>query len=79
MNELNKLLVEESARISKRNFIIIIILIMVIFASNIFWIYSSIYYKETYTESYELDGSEDANVVYSNQGGVSINGEGEDK
>lgn len=73
----NNFLNREIERQSKRSFIIIIILITVLFISNIFWIYSSIFYKDTYTESYELDGSDDSNVVYSNQGGVNINSEGE--
>ena len=75
MDENNSYLIQEIERNSKRSFIIIIILIAVIFISNIFWIYSSVAYTEDYTESYELDGSEDANVVYSNQGGVNINSE----
>ena len=60
---------------SKRHFWIIVILIAALFFSNAMWLYVWSLPNEISTESYELQGSEDANVVYNNQGGVNINGE----
>ena len=58
---------------AKRNFIIIITLIVMLFATSAAWLY---YYSlpdyETY-ETYELDGEDSSNVVYNSQGNVKIN------
>ena len=77
--ELAKEMLSEFKSTSKRHFVIIIILILSLVFSNLAWLYCWSLPNETSTESYELQGSEDANVVYSNQGGVNINGDSGDK
>jgi len=60
---------------SKRNFIMLIIAIILLFASNIAWLYAWNLPDRQTTESYELDGQDDANVVYNSQGEVQIDGQ----
>ena len=61
---------------SKRKDIIIILLIVFLFASNIAWIVAyNLPQEEITTEAYELEGSDDANVIYNGEGEVKINGE----
>ena len=60
---------------SKRNFIMLIIAIILLFASNIAWLYAWNLPDKQVTESYELDGQDDANVVYNSQGEVQIDGQ----
>ena len=56
---------------SKRKDIVIIILIIVIFLNNLAWVIAWNLPVERVTESYELEGEDDANVFY--------NGEGEER
>lgn len=60
---------------SRRNFIMLIIAIVLLFASNIAWLYAWNLPDKQITESYELDGQDDANVVYNSQGEVQIDGQ----
>lgn len=60
---------------SKRNFIMLIIAIVLLFASNLAWLYAWNLPDKQTTESYELDGQDDANVVYNSQGEVQIDGQ----
>lgn len=60
---------------SKRNFIMLIIAIILLFVSNIAWLYAWNLPDKQVTESYELDGQDDANVVYNSQGEVQIDGQ----
>ena len=60
---------------AKRNFIMLIIAIILLFASNIAWLYAWNLPDRQTTESYELDGQDDANVVYNSQGEVQIDGQ----
>lgn len=62
---------------AKRKDIIIIILILVIFAETIAWLVAwnlpAEETTETTSESYELQGEDNANVVWNNDGEVKIN------
>lgn len=60
---------------SKRNFIMLVIAIFLLFASNIAWLYAWNLPDRQVTESYELDGQDDANVVYNETGEVQIDGQ----
>lgn len=60
---------------SRRNFIMLIIAIFLLFASNIAWLYAWNLPDKQVTESYELDGQDDANVVYNETGEVQIDGQ----
>jgi len=60
---------------SRRNFIMLIIAIVLLFASNIAWLYAWNLPDKQITESYDLDGTDDANVVYNSQGEVQIDGQ----
>ena len=63
---------------SKRYFIMLIVVIIMLFASNIAWLYAWNMNKKA-TTSYALDGQDNANVVYSDIGGVNIDGQSENK
>ena len=56
----------------KRYFIMLLIALILLFASNIAWLYAWNLPVKDVTESYELEGSDDANVVYNSQGEVQI-------
>ena len=60
---------------SKRTFIALIICIILLFASNIAWLVAWNLPDKEVSESYELQGEDNANVVYNNQGDVKIDGE----
>ena len=60
---------------SRRYFIMLVIAIILLFASNIAWLYAWNLPDEKVTESYELTGQDDANVVYNSQGEVQIDGQ----
>lgn len=63
---------------SKRRFIMLLISISLLFASNVAWLIAwNLPYKET-TESYELSGEDSANVVYNQLGEVEISGQNQD-
>ena len=59
----------------KRYFIMLIIVIILLFASNLAWLYAWNLPDNDVTESYELMGSGESNVVYNSQGEVQIDGE----
>lgn len=59
---------------SRRNFIMLIIAIVLLFASNIAWLYAWNLPDKQVTESYDLSGEDDASVVYNSQGEVQIDG-----
>ena len=60
---------------AKRNFVLLIIAITLLFASNIAWLIAWNLPEKEYTESYELQGEDDANVIYNSQGDVQIDGQ----
>lgn len=74
-NSLASELLHEIKLESRRRFILLLICIVLLCASNIAWLIAWNLPKEEYTESYELQGEDDANVVYNSQGEVKINGE----
>ena len=59
----------------KRYFIMMIIVIILLFASNLAWLYAWNLPDNDVSESYELQGQDDANVVYNDSGEVKIDGE----
>ena len=60
---------------SRRNFIMLIIAIFLLFASNLAWLYAWNLPDKQTTESYELMGEDAANVVYNGTGEVQIDGQ----
>lgn len=60
---------------ARRNFIILVIAVILLFASNIAWLIAWNLPDKQVTESYELEGEDDANVVYNSQGEVKIDGQ----
>lgn len=78
MDNLATELLREIKQESKRRFIIIMILIAALVGSNLAWLiaWNLPADKEVTTESYELQGEDSANVVYSSgEGDIEINGE----
>jgi len=59
----------------RRYFIMMIIALVLLFASNIAWLYAWNLPDKEISESYELSGQDDANVVYNDSGEVQIDGE----
>lgn len=72
-------LLHEIKKESQRRFVLLVICIILLFASNMAWLvaWNLPLDNETVTESYELQGEDDANVVYNSEGEVHINGEKE--
>ena len=60
---------------ARRNFILLIVCIILLFASNIAWLIAWNLPDNEVTESYELQGEDDANVIYNSQGEVQIDGQ----
>ena len=60
---------------AKRNFIMLIIAVVLLFASNIAWLYAWNLPDKEVSESYELQGEDEANVVYNDSGEVKIDGQ----
>lgn len=58
---------------SRRRFVIILILIITLVGSNVAWLIAWNLPKEYTTETYEMQGDDNANVVYSSgEGDISI-------
>lgn len=55
---------------ARRNFILLIVCIILLFTSNIAWLIAWNLPDKEVTESYELQGEDDANVIYNSQGEV---------
>ena len=60
---------------SRRYFIMLIIAIILLFASNIAWLYAWNLPDRQVVESYDLSGEDSANVVYNGEGEVQIDGQ----
>lgn len=60
---------------ARRNFILLIVCIILLFTSNIAWLIAWNLPDKEVTESYELQGEDDANVIYNSQGEVQIDGQ----
>ena len=62
---------------SKRRFVLLIICLILLFVSNMAWLVAwnlpAEEKTETTSESYELQGEDNANVVWNNDGEVKIN------
>lgn len=69
-------ILHELKKQTNRYFIMLIIAIILLFASNITWLIVWNNYKSV-VESYDLNGQDNANVVYNSQWDVKINGENE--
>lgn len=59
---------------SKRRFILLIICISLLFLSNLAWLIAWNLPSDEVTETYDLQGEDNANVFYNGEGEVSING-----
>lgn len=72
-------LLHEIKKESQRRFVLLVICIILLFASNMAWLvaWNLPLDSKTVEESYELQGEDDANVVYNSEGEVHINGEKE--
>lgn len=57
---------------SKRRFILLIITIILLFGSNMAWLIAWNLPSNEVTESYEMAGEDNANVVYNQDGDVRI-------
>ena len=70
-------ILRELHRESKRRFILLVICIVLLFASNMAWLIAWNLPKEEerVTESYELQGEDSANVFYNGEGEVVFNDE----
>lgn len=76
MDNLATALLHEIKQESRRRFIIIIVLIVALVGSNLAWLIAWNLPDKELTESYELQGEDNANVVFSSgEGDVKINGE----
>ena len=60
---------------SKRRFILLLISISLLFASNIAWLIAWNLPDKEVTESYDLSGEDSANVIYNQLGEVDIDGQ----
>ena len=60
---------------SKRYFIMLIITVILLFASNIAWLYAWNLPDRQVSESYDLNGQDEANVIYNSQGEVQVDGQ----
>ena len=66
-------ILRELKKESQRRFIILIIVLILFFATNAGWLIAWNLPDRQVTESYELAGEDDANVVYNSEGEVRIN------
>ena len=66
-------ILRELHRESKRRFILLLICIVLLFASNMAWLIAWNLPAHDTTESYDLQGQDDANVIMNSQGEVKIN------
>ena len=60
---------------SKRRFVLLLISISLLFASNIAWLIAWNLPDKEVTESYDLSGEDSANVIYNQLGEVDIDGQ----
>lgn len=62
--------------LTKKLYAVIVILVILLFATNIAWLYAWNLPSEdqTSTQSYEVESNDSGNAVYSEEGGVDING-----
>lgn len=71
-------LLHEIKKTSKRWFILFIITLMLLFISNIIWLYAWCLPTEQTTTSYDVQSDNGSNAIYNGDGEVNING-GESK
>ena len=67
-------LLHEVKSSSKRWFILFIITLFMLFATNSMWLYAWNLPSEETSESYDIDSEDNGNAVYNNSGEVDING-----
>lgn len=62
--------------LTKKLYAVIVILVILLFATNIAWLYAWNLPSEDQTsaQSYEVESNDSGNAVYSEKGGVNING-----
>lgn len=68
-------LLHEIKKESQRRFVLLVICIILLFASNMAWLVAWNLPEKEITESYDLQGEDNANVFYNSEGEVQINGE----
>lgn len=68
-------LLRELKATCKRWFILFIVALILLFATNLAWLYAWNLPGTTSTESYEIDSEDNGNAVYNNSGEVNLNGE----
>lgn len=74
MDDFTKDMFLEIKATARRNFVLVVLLTLVLFLSNAAWLYVWSLPENVRSESYELQGQDDANVVYNSQGQVHIDG-----
>lgn len=75
MDNLASEILHELKAQTRRTFILLIITVILLFASNIAWLVAWNLPDKEVSESYELQGEDDANVVYNDSGEVKIDGQ----
>ena len=64
----------------KRLYVILVILIVLLFGTNIAWLYAwNLPSEETTSTSYDIQAEDEGNAVYNESEGVTINGEDSSK
>lgn len=58
----------------KRMYIIVVILIILLFTTNIAWLYAWNLPVDSTSNSYDLQSEDNGNAIYNQNGGVGING-----
>ena len=58
----------------KRLYIVILILIALLFGTNLAWLYAWNLPSESSKESYDIDAEDNGNAVYNNSGEVDVDG-----
>ena len=75
MESLATEIIHELKAQTKRAFILLVICIILLFVSNIAWLIAWNLPDKEVSESYELQGEDEANVVYNDSGKVNIDGQ----
>lgn len=68
-------LLRELKATCKRWFILFVVTLVLLFATNLMWLYAWNLPGTTSTESYDIDSEDNGNAVYNNSGEVNLNGE----
>lgn len=68
-------LLKELKSISKRWFILFIITLILLFATNIAWLYAWNLPDSSTSQSYDIEAQDNGDAIYNNSGEVNLDGE----